>query len=321
MQDENIVVTGVAAITASHPSLDRLMDFYLNRIERELLKVTESINIDDLNIDVGQYINKFKIKKMSHASVLSVIAAGQAIHDANVGKEGLENSGVVFNSLFSTFDKAIEFYDLACETKCEKVNSSKFANSTSCAPTGEIASEWGMRGSSFMLSGDKESSFNAIHFGYNSLRDSNQTSFYLVGGVDVNFNKKSYFYSNEPGTKKEEGVAAILLEKRKNAIYRNAKVYGEIQIVNSNCIKEQINSDDYLYVISNDVTLNGRMDTKKLLMLQDYEGATVSIAVVIACKIIESIKAKRTVITDRPLQVLIYLKEGNTSILVKEEAM
>ncbi|WP_157794150.1 beta-ketoacyl synthase N-terminal-like domain-containing protein [Paenibacillus donghaensis] len=319
MQDEKIVVTGVAAITASYPSLDDLIDFYLNRIEKRSLKITESINIDNLNIDVGKYINKFKIKKMSNASVLSVIAAGQAIHDANVEKEVLENSGVVFNSLFSTFDKAMEFYDMACETKCEKVNSSKFANSTSCAPTGEISAEWGMRGSSMMLSGDKESSFSAIRLGYNNLRDCEQTPFFLVGGVDVYFNNKSYFYSNESGTEKEEGVAAILLEKSTNAFLRSAKVYGEIQIINSSHIKDKINNDDYSYVISNDFTLNGKLDTNKLMMLEDYEGATASIAVVIACKIVESIKVKRTVVPDKPLQVLIHLKEGNTCILIKEE--
>lgn len=55
------------------------------------------------------------------------------------------------------------------------------------------------------------------------------------------------------------------------------------------------------------------------MMLEDYEGATASIAVVIACKIVESIKVKRTVVPDKPLQVLIHLKEGNTCILIKEE--
>lgn len=347
-ESESIVITGVSAITPYCSNDNELADYLGRKLSFQKSDDSSSgsseMDIEYMNYRFSRiltpyaqkYMNSFRLGKMSKATILSIIAAKQAIAAGKIDSTELKNSGIILSSVFSTLDMAVDFFAPAVASQGTEVRSNKFANSVSCAPSGEVSAELGLTGSSWMFSEGILSSLDAIYMGCNVLSVQLSTPYFLVGGVEVYFQGKESFYAHSCScentlkkTKINEGVAVLLLEKKSHAVAREARIFGEIELID--CIEffEKLKDErlrEKTAIISN-VDQIGTGNLLPNILLEEHEGANGAIGAVIACALLENRhhlssgedKAKKHDLSCYT-QAFVYLRDKNSQdlgILIK----
>jgi 3-oxoacyl-[acyl-carrier-protein] synthase-1 len=248
MSNNRVVITGIGIFTAlgrgMHTQIDAFKNYRTGITKGEYLK-SELINrfmfgeikfsneslreLSDTNLFNNQY---------SRTSLLGLIAANDAIEDANLSIEDLEHTAFISATTVGGMDQSEKFYFDYLNTKNPNY---EILNVHDCGHSTEfIAQTLKIKGIQSTLSTACSSSLNAIIYGARLIK-TNRANRVIVGGTDAickftmnGFNSlmiltEDYcksFDQNRNGLNLGEGAAYIVLEKE--SLANGKKKYGEI---------------------------------------------------------------------------------------------
>ena len=260
MELKRVVVTGLGAVTPLGNTVPELWDSVvkgksgagmITRFDTEKFKVKFACEVK--NLDISQYIDRKESRKMDLYTQYSMIAAQQAIEDAQIitENENLDKIGVIFGvgiGGLRSFEEEMTYY---VETKEQGPRFSPFFIPKMIADIapGMISIKYGFRGPNFTTTSACASSTNAIVDAFNYIR-LGKADIIVTGGSEaavtvsgiggfvsmhaLSTRNDSPETASRPFSKSRdgfvlgEGAACFILEEYEHAKARGAKIYAEL---------------------------------------------------------------------------------------------
>jgi len=260
MELKRVVVTGLGAVTPLGNTVPELWDSVvkgksgagmITRFDTEKFKVKFACEVK--NFDVSQYIDRKESRKMDLYTQYSMVAAQQAIEDAQIitENENLDKIGVIFGvgiGGLRSFEEEMTYY---VETKEQGPRFSPFFIPKMIADIapGMISIKYGFRGPNFTTTSACASSTNAIVDACNYIR-LGKADIIVTGGSEaavtvsgiggfvsmhaLSTRNDSPETASRPFSKSRdgfvlgEGAACFILEEYEHAKARGAKIYAEL---------------------------------------------------------------------------------------------
>ena len=260
MELKRVVVTGLGAVTPLGNTVPELWDSVvkgksgagmITRFDTEKFKVKFACEVK--NLDISQYIDRKESRKMDLYTQYSMIAAQQAIEDAQIitENENLDKIGVIFGvgiGGLRSFEEEMTYY---VETKEQGPRFSPFFIPKMIADIapGMISIKYGFRGPNFTTTSACASSTNALVDAFNYIR-LGKADIIVTGGSEAAVTESGIggfismhalstrndspetasrpFSKSRDGFVLGEGAACMILEEYEHAKERGAKIYAEL---------------------------------------------------------------------------------------------
>ncbi len=254
---KRVVVTGIGIIAASGTGKEAFFrgmlsgESFANKIstfDPTDFKCQVAFEIKDF--DPNKYMDPKDVRHYDRYTQLGIAAAKEAIEDANLSKESLENAGVIVSSGIG----GIKSLESEMETMISKGPSrvSPFLVPMMISDTlaGTIATKYGAKGPNFGTVSACASSAHAIAISYDMIRHGIVDTV-IAGGSEAAICKISIagfgnmkalstrnddpkhasrpFDKDRDGFVMGEGAGIVVLESLESAKNRNAKIYAEIK--------------------------------------------------------------------------------------------
>lgn len=258
----NVVVTGLGLITPLGIGLKESWKKAL--LGKTAIQKIKSISTDTLRTKLAGEIPSFKFQdyfsdsrpdRMDRSTILALLAAQEALLDANISKEKERSeTGVIVGTCFSTIQTKESTY-LKLAVSEEGMSPLIFLKSMDNAASGEIAIKFGLKGINQTIFTACSASTMAIGEAYRLIREGYADRI-LVGGTESPITRfiirgweklhlisdatrpqdiKSPFSLNRNGLILGEGAGFLVLESEKKAMKRQAKIYSSIVGFGTNC--------------------------------------------------------------------------------------
>lgn len=253
---EEIVVTGIGIISACGVGRESFWKSCLSG--KTGIAPIQSFDTSAYSSHLGAEIRDFnpkdfmpplKYRRMSRVSRLAVAASIEALKDAafSISSQAASSMGVVIGTGYGSTAQTDEFFVGMLKEGPEGANPSLFPDTVPNAPASQVSIYHGIKGPNTTFSHNEVSGEQALAYAYQLLQEARADAV-LVGSVDelssVLFHSFAAVRSLSPkGTHGEgmspfdrlrngrvlgEGAGILVLEKRKHARGRGAKIYGSL---------------------------------------------------------------------------------------------
>ncbi len=259
MKLKRVVVTGLGALTPIGNNLEEYWNGLVNGVsgaapithfDASLFKTRFACEVK--NFEVTDFINRKDARKMDKFTQYAMVAAEEAIKDANVDLEKINKDrvGVIWGAGIGgleTFQN--EVLNLAANDLNPRFNPFFIPKMIADIAPGYISIQYGFRGPNFTTVSACASSANAIIDAFNYIR-LGKADMFVTGGSEAavtmagigGFNAMHAlstrnddpttasrpFDQNRDGFVLGEGAGALILEEYEHAIARGAKIYAEV---------------------------------------------------------------------------------------------
>ena len=259
MELKRVVVTGLGALTPIGNNIEEYWNGLVNGVSGaapithfNAEKVKTQFACEVKNFDVTDFINRKEARKMDKFAQYAMVAADEAIEDANLDLEKInpDRIGVIWGAGIGgieTFQN--EVLNFASGDGTPRFNPFFIPKMIADIAPGFISIKYGFRGPNFTTVSACASSANAIIDAFNYIRLGHADIFVTggseaavveagVGGFNAlhalstrNDNPTSAsrpFDKNRDGFVLGEGAGALILEEYEHAIARGASIYAEV---------------------------------------------------------------------------------------------
>jgi len=260
MELKRVVVTGLGAITPIGNSVEEYWDnLYkgvsgsdlITHFDASKFKTRFACEVKDF--DPKAHFDRKEIRKLDNFSIFAMVAADQAIADANFDFEKVDRDeiGVIWGSGIGGIETFLQEVKGYIEGDYTPRYSPFFIPKMILdIASGHISMKHGFRGPNFATVSACASSTNAVIDAFNYIRMGKANAF-VVGGSEaainepglggftsmqaVSTNNDEYKTASRPFDKTRdgfvmgEGGGALILEELEHALARGAKIYGEIK--------------------------------------------------------------------------------------------
>ena len=259
MELKRVVVTGLGALTPIGNNIEEYWEGLVNGVsgaapithfDPEKFKTKFACEVKNFN--VTDFINRKEARKMDKFTQYAMVAADEAIEDANLDMETLNHDrvGVIWGAGIGgleTFQN--EVLNFAAGDGTPRFNPFFIPKMIADIAPGFISIKHGFRGPNFTTVSACASSANAIIDAFNYIR-LGQADMFVTGGSEAavtiagmgGFNAMHAlstrnddpatasrpFDQNRDGFVLGEGAGALILEEYEHAIARGAKIYAEV---------------------------------------------------------------------------------------------
>jgi len=259
MELKRVVVTGLGALTPIGNNIEEYWNGLINGVSGanpithfDASKFKTKFACELKNFEVTDFINRKDARKMDKFTQYAMVAADEAILDANLDMDKLDKDrvGVIWGAGIGgleTFQN--EVLNFAAGDGTPKFNPFFIPKMIADIAPGYISIKHGFRGANFTTVSACASSANAIIDAYNYIR-LGQADMFVTGGSEAavtiagmgGFNamhalstrNDSPTTASRPFDKERdgfvlgEGAGALILEEYEHAIARGAKIYAEV---------------------------------------------------------------------------------------------
>jgi len=260
MELKRVVITGLGAITPIGNTVDEYWDNLRKGVSGcdlithfDASKFKTRFACEVKNFDPKTLFDRKELRKLDRFSVFAMVAADQAMADANFDFEKVDSNeiGVIWGSGIGgieTFLQEVKGYIEGDYTP--RYSPFFIPKMISDIAAGHISMKHGLRGPNFATVAACASSTNAVIDAFNYIRLGKANAF-VVGGSEaainepglggftsmqaVSTNNDEYKTASRPYDKTRdgfvmgEGGGALILEELDHALARGAKIYGEIK--------------------------------------------------------------------------------------------
>ncbi|TRX72040.1 beta-ketoacyl-ACP synthase II [Carboxylicivirga sp. M1479] len=259
MELKRVVVTGLGAITPLGRSVDETWTNLVNGVsgaapiaQFDAAKFKTRFACEVKNYDAKEYFDRKEVRKLDIYAQYGIIAADQAIADANLGSEDIDANevGVIWGTgiggIKTFLDEATDF---AKGDGTPRLSPFFIPKMIADICPGHISMKHGFRGPNFGTVSACASSTNAIGEAYNLIRLGKANAF-VTGGSEAAINEAGVggfnamqalstrnddpttasrpFDKGRDGFVMGEGGVSLILEEYEHAKARGAKIYCEI---------------------------------------------------------------------------------------------
>ncbi|MAZ61399.1 MAG: beta-ketoacyl-[acyl-carrier-protein] synthase II [Candidatus Marinimicrobia bacterium] len=202
----------------------------------------------EVNLDLSTFFNKKELNKIDRFTSFALIAADQAINDANINDKLDKNRiGVILGSGIGGIN-TLERQHLRLLKSPKRVSPYFVPSMISDIAPGHISIKYGFKGTNFSVVSACASSNHAIGMAFKSIKY-NESDIIVTGGSEAGITPLSIagfmnmkalstesdinnasipFDLNRNGFVMGEGSGILILESLESALKRNAKIYAEI---------------------------------------------------------------------------------------------
>lgn len=259
MELKRVVVTGLGALTPIGNNIEEYWDGLVNGVSGanpithfDASKFKTQFACELKNFEVTDFINRKDARKMDKFTQYAMVAADEAVNDADFDLDKLDKDrvGVIWGAGIGgleTFQN--EVLNFAEGDGSPRFNPFFIPKMIADIAPGYISIKYGFRGANFTTVSACASSANAIIDAYNYIR-LGQADVFVTGGSEAavtiagiggfnamhalstrNDDPKTAsrpFDKNRDGFVLGEGAGALILEEYEHAIARGAKIYAEV---------------------------------------------------------------------------------------------
>lgn len=208
------------------------------------------------NLNMEELVDKKELRKMDRFAAFAVIAANEAVNDAQISFEkDSDRCGVIVSSGIGGLGTIEIEHSKGKEKGFDRISPYFIPSSISNMAAGRIAIEHGLHGMCSCVVTACAGGTNAIGDGFRHIRDG-YAEVMVCGGTESCITEfgiggftslKALSQSEDPnrasipfdkernGFVMGEGAGILILEEYEHAIARNAKIYGEIVGYGANC--------------------------------------------------------------------------------------
>ncbi|GAB1308619.1 beta-ketoacyl-ACP synthase II [Urechidicola sp. KH5] len=259
MEFKRVVVTGLGALTPIGNDIESYWNGLVNgksgaapitHFDASLFKTQFACEVKDFN--VNDFIHRKEARKMDKFTQYAMVAAEEAMNDANIDLEklNLDRVGVIWGAGIGgleTFQN--EVLNFAAGDGSPRFNPFFIPKMIADIAPGYISIKYGFRGPNFTTVSACASSANAIIDAYNYIR-LGKAEMFITGGSEAavtqagigGFNAMHAlstrnedpssasrpFDATRDGFVLGEGAGALILEEYEHAVARGAKIYAEV---------------------------------------------------------------------------------------------
>jgi 3-oxoacyl-[acyl-carrier-protein] synthase II len=237
---QNIVITGLAAISAAGVGLEPLQDVLgsgasaLRPVPAEILAATDCRWGKADSFKAADFMPPLKARKFDRASLLAVAATGLALKDAGLDAKTYEplRIGIVLGCGFGGIANSAEFLTGYFQQGVEGLSPMLFPNTVANAPASNASIEHGLKGPNVTIVQRFCSAETAFHIACRFLAE-DRADIVITGGVDEltplmlkGFQATGQLRRFAQGY--GEGSGLVVLEKASHAAQRGATVKGTV---------------------------------------------------------------------------------------------
>lgn len=259
MNLKRVVVTGLGAITPLGNTVEELWDSLINGVSGaagitrfDASKFKTQIACEIKGYDPANYFDRKELRKIDPYTQYAMIAADQAIADANFNMDTLDKDrvGVIIATGIGGFTSFLqEVIEFAKGDGTPRFNPFFIPKIIGDIAAGHISIKYGFRGPNYATTSACASSGHAIIDAFNQIK-LGKSSVFVVGGAEAGINPAGIggfnamhaistrnddpktasrpFDKDRDGFVLGEGGGVIILEEYEHAIKRGAKIYVEI---------------------------------------------------------------------------------------------
>jgi len=259
MNLKRVVVTGLGAITPLGNTVEELWDSLINGVSGaagitrfDASKFKTQIACEIKGYDPANYFDRKESRKIDPYTQYAMIAADQAIADANFNMDTLDKDrvGVIIATGIGGFTSFLqEVIEFAKGDGTPRFNPFFIPKIIGDIAAGHISIKYGFRGPNYATTSACASSGHAIIDAFNQIK-LGKSSVFVVGGAEAGINPAGIggfnamhaistrnddpktasrpFDKDRDGFVLGEGGGVIILEEYEHAIKRGAKIYVEI---------------------------------------------------------------------------------------------
>ncbi len=259
MELKRVVVTGLGAITPLGKTVDETWTNLVNGVsgaapitQFDASKFKTQFACEVKNYDPQEYFDRKEVRKLDLYAQYAMIAADQAVADAKLDAEGIDNNevGVIWGAGIGGLKTFLdEVSGFAKGDGTPRLSPFFIPKMIADIAPGHISMKYGFRGPNFGTVSACASSTNAIGDAYNLIRLGKAKAF-VTGGSEAAINEAGVggfnamqalstrnddpktasrpFDKERDGFVMGEGGASIILEEYEHAKARGAKIYCEI---------------------------------------------------------------------------------------------
>ena len=259
MNLKRVVVTGLGAITPLGNTVEELWNSFINGVSGaagitrfDASKFKTQIACEIKGYDPANYFDRKESRKIDPYTQYAMIAADQAIADANFNMDTLDKDrvGVIIATGIGGFTSFLqEVIEFAKGDGTPRFNPFFIPKIIGDIAAGHISIKYGFRGPNYATTSACASSGHAIIDAFNQIK-LGKSSVFVVGGAEAGINPAGIggfnamhaistrnddpktasrpFDKDRDGFVLGEGGGVIILEEYEHAIKRGAKIYVEI---------------------------------------------------------------------------------------------
>lgn len=262
-----VVITGLGAVSPNGIGKDVFWDNTCNGVSGiDRIAGFDSAGLscriagEVKGFDPLRYYPETELKKMSRVVPLAIAAASEALTDAGIDLESLDDSedfGVVVGTGGAGFDFCERQFELFFSDQKRKISPYAISNSLVGMLSSEISIYFGLHGRSHVIANGCASSTDALGYVFNTIRWG-QEDWCLTGGAEscvtpammcgfermkanpTHFNDDPKrgsrpFNRDREGFVLAEGCWMLVLEELEHARRRNARIYAEVAGYGTTC--------------------------------------------------------------------------------------
>ncbi len=229
---DDVVVTGLAALTAAGPGLDRLWEAFAEG--RDCTAEEDGVRLGRVQLDPGPYLTAKQRRRMDRLGVLSVIASKLALADAGleVGDGNRERIGVIFGTGVGPMESMEKFSRPLFEDGPRAANPGIFPNTVYNAAGGQVAMHLGPVGPASTVTTGHAASAGALIYASDLLTADRADAMVAVGADSLTSTVVDAYRGigvlGPDGFALAEAGAALVLERLGQAAARGRRGYARI---------------------------------------------------------------------------------------------
>lgn len=258
-----VVITGVGAVTPIGNNVSEMWDGIkqgkcgidtITRYDVTNRKVKVAAEVKNLPLE--ELVDKHDLRKMDLFTAYAMVAADEAMADANLNVEGEEDRcGVIVSSGIGGIGTIEKEYSKAEEKGFDRVSPYFVPSVISNMAAGRIAIKYNLQGMCSCVVTACAGGTNAVGDSFRQIRDG-YADVMVCGGAEAGITEvtvggfttmKALCQAEDPmrasipfdkdrsGFVMGEGAGVLVLEELEHALKRNAKIYGEIVGYGTNC--------------------------------------------------------------------------------------
>ncbi|MFD1954373.1 beta-ketoacyl synthase N-terminal-like domain-containing protein [Paenibacillus thailandensis] len=324
--DGELLITGIAVLLPPYSSYRELLEACRSRSIAELedeLRLGESRHAKPesssdcrmIGIDPA-YVDRLKLGKIGRAAAASIVAAKQSLEMADIPTESASSAGIVMSSGNSVMDMVVDCLQSMTYRHGGRVRANKFAHSSFCAPSGEVAAELGLTGPSMTVSAGNGAIPECVLVARQWLL-SREMPYMLAGEADCYFPGMESVYGPK-GVLRQEGAGVLVLETGDRAQSRFKRGIARISAVDHTDVYNDEQFRKQTFVISNSPAAGAGLQAD--IRLGPQIGAASVAAVALGCALLTAASdpdapgAERTILSEAgKSRVLVHMDQNDGS--------
>jgi 3-oxoacyl-[acyl-carrier-protein] synthase II len=231
---EEVVITGVAALTAAGPTSAEAWAAFAE--ERVCVSEEDGYRLGRVDLEATSVLAPRERRRMDRLGVLTTIAAHDALADSGIqiDQSNRGRIGIVFGTGLGPVESNQQFLLPLLEEGPGLANPAVFPNTVYNAAAGHAAIRLGAVGPSTTVTSGHAAGAHALSYGFDLVSQGVAEAAICVAAdalcdLVVQGYRELGLLSAKPGRLAiAEGAAALVLERKRDAVARGARIYGQV---------------------------------------------------------------------------------------------